>query len=171
MKDTENEYFFEMETRKHQQAVANGLMRFAKLLLERAEVHDKSKLERPERDLFCKYTPILKGLTYGSPEYKTALEKLGPALSHHYANNKHHPEYNDINGFSFQTLNDPIRSMDLVDVVEMLCDWMAAVQRHADGNIGKSLEINKKRFNMNEQLVQLLANTVGMISEPSHDQD
>ena len=156
--------WFESETRKHQQEVAKMLMMFAQMLLERAMVHDASKLESPEREIFIEFTPKLKGCTYGSEEYKTFLAQMKPALDHHYANNKHHPEYNDINGFTFQTGNNcAINAMDLVDIVEMLCDWLAATKRHADGDIGKSININEKRFGINEQLSQLFRNTVAIL--------
>jgi len=157
------ELFFESETRKHQQEVSKLLIKFAQLLLTRAMEHDNSKLESPEREIFIEFTPKLKGTTFGSEEYKSYLKEMKVALDHHYANNKHHPEYNDINGFSFQTLNNPIRSMHLVDVVEMLCDWMAASKRHSDGNIGKSIEINEKRFNISDQLSQIFRNTTDLL--------
>ena len=159
------ELFFEIETRKHQQAVARYLTRFARVLLKRAEEHDTSKLEEPERSIFIEYTPKLKKVTYGSNDYTAFLKEMKVALNHHYAHNKHHPEYNDINGFSFQTLNDPIRAMDLIDIVEMLCDWMAACERHADGDIGKSISHNEKRFGINEQLSQLFRNTISLLEE------
>jgi hypothetical protein len=160
---TNEELFFESETRKHQQEVSKLLIKFAQILLQRAMEHDNSKLESPEREIFIEYTPKLKGTTFGSEEYKSYLKEMKIGLDHHYANNKHHPEFNDINSFSFQTLNNSIRAMDLVDIVEMLCDWMAASKRHADGNIGKSIEINEKRFGINDQLSQIFRNTTGVL--------
>lgn len=53
--------------------------------------------------------------------------------------------------------------MDLIDVIEMLCDWKAAVERHNDGDIRKSLEINRERFGISEQLYSILINTVNMM--------
>ncbi len=169
---SDKELFFEVETRKHQQEVAKLLMMFAQELLKRATTHDDSKLLEPERSIFIEYTPKLKSTTYGSEQYKQYLSEMKKALEHHYAKNKHHPEFNDINGFSFQTLNDPIKSMDLFDIVEMLCDWMAATKRHADGDIGKSITHNEKRFNLNEQLAALLRNTAGLIeSTPAKERE
>ena len=160
---TEKELFFENEVRKHQQEVSKMLIWFAGALLKRAAEHDNSKLESPEREIFIEYTPKLKNCTYDSAEYKKYLKEMKVALDHHYSVNKHHPEFNDINGFSFQTLNDPIRSMDLLDVVEMRFDWYAATKRHADGNIGISITKNEKRFGINDQLSQLFRNTIGLI--------
>jgi len=157
------ELFFEVETRSHQQEVARLILSFVNRLLERAWTHDYSKLQEPERSIFIEFTPKLKATTYGSDEYKGYLKQMKVALDHHYAHNKHHPEFNDINGYSFQSLNDPIRSMDLVDIVEMLCDWMAATKRHADGNIGKSINHNEERFHLDGQLAQLLRNTSGLL--------
>lgn len=153
----------ENETRKHILLVGKYLQVFASELLKRASKHDQSKLEQPEVSTFEEYTPKLAEVTYGSDKYKQYLAEMKPALDHHYANNKHHPEFNDINGYSFQTLNDCIRSMDLVDIVEMLCDWLAATQRHNDGNISKSIDINEKRFGINNQLSWIFKNTIPIL--------
>src|SRR5690606_33861728 len=119
-------------------------------LEERGRVHDLSKLQSPELEGFTEYTPKLRESTYGSDEYHKNLEGLKTALNHHYANNSHHPEHYE-NG---------IRGMDLLDIVEMFCDWKAATMRHADGDIHKSIEINKKRFNYSEDLEQIFKNSV-----------
>jgi hypothetical protein len=55
--------------------------------------------------------------------------------------------------------------MNLVDIVEMVCDWKAATRKHRDGNILKSLEINAKRFNIEPQLLSILHNTVRLFEE------
>jgi hypothetical protein len=72
-------------------------------------------------------------------------------LDHHYANNRHHPQHHK------RGVND----MTLVDVLEMLVDWKAASERHNDGNILKSIEINGRpdRFDLSPQLIQILENT------------
>jgi len=93
--DQREEFFFEKETRKHQQEVAKIMIMFAQELLRRAMVHDASKLEDPEREGFKKATPGLRDLTYGSAEYSEVLKEMGPTLRHHYAHNDHHPEYFD----------------------------------------------------------------------------
>lgn len=115
----------------------------------RAANHDLSKLEEPERSAFDRLTPRLKGLTYGSDEYKASLDELGIALKHHYAKNSHHPEH----------YPEGIAGMSLLDLVEMLCDWKAAGERHADGSIAASLEKNQARFGIGTQLQAILENT------------
>ena len=115
-------------------------------LEERGEEHDASKLIDPELSIFDEVTPKLKTLTYGSDEYKQSLADMGPALKHHYENNRHHPEHHK-NG---------IDDMTLVDIIEMFCDWKAAVKRHYDGCIYTSIDINKKRFKMSDPLAKTL---------------
>ena len=126
-----------------------------KKLEDRGNNHDASKMTSPEVEVFSEFTPKLSACTYGSEEYKGFLAGMRPALEHHYANNRHHPEHFP-NGLS---------DMNLVDLVEMICDWKAATRKHRDGNILKSLEINSKRFNMDPQLLAILHNTVRLFEE------
>lgn len=138
------------DTQKHIDRVAKLLFHFCKNLEARGDFHDATKLLAPEKETFDEMTPKLKDSTYGSDEYKGFLAKMKPALDHHYANNRHHPEHHK-NG---------VNDMDLFDLVEMLCDWKAASERHANGDIGKSLDVNAKRFGINEQLASILRNTI-----------
>lgn len=143
------EYDSAKDTLLHIKRVNELLLCFAKELMDRAIRHDSSKLEEPEKYLFDKMTPKLKGLTYGSEEYKKSLDELKPALDHHYANNSHHPEYYE----------SGINDFTLIDLIEMFLDWKAASERHEDGDIFRSIEINKKRFEISDQLVHILNNT------------
>lgn len=143
------------ETRKHIMKVHHFINCIIFALLERAETHDDSKLRPPELEVFTEYTPKLKNTTYGSDEYKGYLKEMKVALDHHNSVNRHHPEYHDklVNG------------MNLVDVIEMFCDWKAASLRHDDGDIVKSIGINKSRFNISPQLVDIFRNTVEIFEE------
>ena len=63
-------------------------------LMKRAVTHDRTKLTTPEREMFAEMTSKLRGLTYGSSEYKDCLEQMKQqALGHHYSHNRHHPEF------------------------------------------------------------------------------
>lgn len=148
-------YDSEADTLKHIKRVAELLSFAATELIRRAIVHDNSKLASPEKELFDTYTPLLKDCTYGSDDYKRYLKGLKVALDHHYANNSHHPEHykNGVNGF------------DLFDLIEMAMDWCAAVERHNDGDIFKSLEINTERFQLSNQIVCILHNTFKRMQE------
>ncbi len=119
------------------------------IFLKRAFLHDKSKLEEPEKSLFDKYTPLLRDTTYGSDEYKQHLSEMGTALQHHYAVNNHHPEHYE----------KGVNGMSLFDLLEMFTDWYAASKRHADGSMIKSLEYNRGHFVMSDQLFEIFMNT------------
>ena len=84
-----------IETWKHIDTVFKHARRFERLFRQQVSQHDMSKLEEPEKSAFDIATPKLRGLTYGSPEYKAATAELGDALKHHYAHNRHHPEFGD----------------------------------------------------------------------------
>ncbi len=58
-----------------------------------------------------------------------------------------------------EDIDNGINGMTLIDLIEMFCDWKAASERHTDGNIFKSIEINSKRFNINDQLKNILIKT------------
>jgi Family of unknown function (DUF5662) len=145
------------KTMRHIEAVRNHVGACVAELLDRAVMHDQTKLEDPERSGFDEYTAKLRGTTYNSPEYKQFLAELQPVLDHHYKHkfNRHHPEHH----------REGIRGMNLIDVLEMLCDWKAATMRHADGDILKSIEINQDRFDFSDDLSDILINTACWLDE------
>lgn len=82
-----------VETEAHIVQVQDNIREIMKNLDQRSIVHDQSKLLPPEKEMFDEVTGKLRGLTYGSDEYKQSLADLKPALDHHYAHNTHHPEH------------------------------------------------------------------------------
>ena len=138
-----------LDTQNHINRLRELLSMASDTLIQRGIDHDKSKLDKIEKPLFDIETPLLKSLTYGTDEYKDSLKRLGIALDNHYKNNSHHPEHYE-NG---------IDDMDLFDIIEMFFDWKAAGERHENGNIYKSIDVNKKRFKMSDQLVNIYTNT------------
>lgn len=147
---SEQKYDSEAATREHIALVGEHLGRFMTEIVYRMRDHDESKLHEPEKSVFDEYTPKLRGTTYGSDEYKTNMAEMKVAIDHHNAANRHHPEH----------FKAGINGMNLLDLLEMLCDWKAATMRHADGDIRRSLEINRRRFEISPQLAQILANTI-----------
>ena len=146
---TEKPYDSRPETWEHIHLVRNYLSDVIVALLARQRQHDQSKLVDPERGVFDEYTPKLRDSTYGSDEYRAFLVGMGEGLQHHYAHNSHHPEH----------YPEGIDGMDLLDLIEMLADWKAATQRHAGGDLLRSLEINQERFDIQPQLWSVLHNT------------
>lgn len=145
----------QVETIKHIENVRKYIFLLINKLVIRAAEHDKLKLESPEVEIFTEYTPKLASTTYGSEQYNEFLKEMNVALQHHYANYRHHPEH----------FSNGINDMNLVDIVEMLCDWKAASMRQNDGNLLKSIETNAKRFGYDEQLKQILVNTAKLLEE------
>ena len=137
-----------VDTYEHIHKVQRYVLDVASRLMTRALNHDRSKLRPPEAKLFAEVSKALEGVTYGSDEYKALLKELGPALDHHYAHNRHHPEY-----------HVSVNEMTLIDLLEMICDWKAASERHGDGDIMRSIAINTDRFDIGPQLASILRGT------------
>lgn len=152
------------KTMRHIETLRNYLSLCVKELLVRSEQHDQTKLQSPEREIFDEYTPKLRGVTYGSAEYKSMMVEMKKAIDHHNAHNRHHPEHH----------RNGIKDMTLLDILEMLCDWKAASMRHADGNILKSIEINQSRFGYSEDLRAIMENTAKWMDSqtvPNHAEE
>ena len=137
------------DTTTHIHRVGELLDEVIVLLQERKRLHDLSKLASPEKQIFDEFTPKLKTSTYGSVEYQQFLQEMGQALNHHHICNRHHPEH----------FTDGIQDMSLIDLVEMFCDWKAATERHVNGDLSKSIQLNRQRFGLSHQLVAVLHNT------------
>jgi hypothetical protein len=138
------------DTLAHIRKVQARLGEIVTALHERGESHDASKLIEPEKSGFDVLTFKLSSLVYGSEEYKAALVEGKPTIEHHYAHNSHHPEH----------WPNGVAGMSLLDVIEMLADWRAASERTSQGSIAASLEHNRVRFGIDDQLYNILVNTV-----------
>ena len=134
------------DTVKHVQRVGLLLMDVTSRLQYRAIMHDASKFSEEEWASFVAATPKLASMTYGSDEYRKTLKTIQPAIKIHYSRNSHHPEHY-ANG---------IADMTLLDLMEMLCDWKAASERHNDGDLRHSIEHNAERFGYDHNMKRLL---------------
>lgn len=119
--------------------------------MRRGNEHDNSKFEPEE---FPYYTAAIDDFNkhpFGSAGYNKAKESLGDAVKHHYAHNRHHPEYFD-NG---------VNGMNLIDLLEMLCDWKSATQNHPEkpGDMRKSIAWATEKYKISPELAQILYNT------------
>lgn len=138
------------DTLAHIAAVQEKLEEIVGDLRYRLAMHDRTKLEEPEKSMYDEFVPKLKPLVYGSPEYKQTLADMGEALQHHYRAASHHPEHYEAG----------IRGMSLMDLTEMLADWAASTSRVKDGNLQRSIEQNQERFGYSDELRAILENTV-----------
>ena len=145
----------QVATQKHIERVRYYIRFMTDRLILRGVKHDAIKLESPEVELFAEHTECLADTAYNSEEYKEHLAALKPALDHHYANSRHHPEH----------FAKGILDMNLIDIMEMLCDWKASSERQKDGNLLKSIEMNASRFGYDDQLKQIFINTAKLLDE------
>ena len=134
---------------RHIETVRNYLNLVIRDLTIRQEQHDQSKLESPEVEIFEENTPKLRGITYLSEEYKEIMKDMEVAIKHHHLQNRHHPEY----------FSKGIQGMNLIDIIEMISDWMASSQRHDDGDIFESIELNQERFGYSNEMKIIFMNT------------
>lgn len=140
------------DTQRHRGEVRRRLLQIVGDLTKRAWAHDASKLEAPEKPLFDHWTPMLGRTQYSAdPEspYQRCLSGMGPALQHHYEVNDHHPEH----------FAGGISDMNLIQVIEMLADWAAAVMRQPNGDLRRSIEQNAERFGYGDEMKHLLLST------------
>lgn len=133
------------DVKQHITLVNKWIDDFIYILKGRGNVHDASKLKSPEKEMFDEYTWKLNNTKFGSEEYQKQLEGMGEALKHHYAMNSHHPENH----------KDGIDGMTLYEVIEMVCDWMAAAEKKG---VPVDMDYLQKRFNISPQLRSIIEN-------------
>ena len=137
------------ETIDHIKKVATYLSAIADELYVRADKHDASKLVEPELSGFQGISDATRGLKYGSMAYRAAAEPYKPTIHHHHKLNDHHPQF----------FGAGIDGMNLMQLVEMVCDWKAAGEREEGGNFRESLQVNAGRFEIEPQLENIIRNT------------
>ncbi len=125
------------------------MYKLTRILQDRCERHDRSKLEEPEKSGF-EAMDAEPFYPYGSPEYFDKLERYRPILEHHYKHNSHHPEH--YAGF--------IGEMDLIDMLEMLCDWASRRDGLSVDEAITLVEQQNERFQMPSILSSILLNTL-----------
>jgi hypothetical protein len=136
---------------RHQTLVKKYLLRLAHRLEERALLHDLSKFQLDEFEGFVEINQIARKHKYGSPEYQASITSDAVAL--HLSRNSHHPEHH----------HGGIKDMRLLDLMEMVVDWLAASETYGKTTFGESLQIQKDRFKITDEqyrLIQLIAEEI-----------
>lgn len=149
------EYDSTRDTKDHIARVRAFLFPVSTELEDRAFFHDESKFSDEEKPYFDMATPLLADVEYGSEDYYGYLELLKPALDHHYAANRHHPQH----------FESGIQGMNLIDVLEMLADWIAASERTSNGNVYESIKMNAERFSYSAEFAGFLKRTADWMIE------
>jgi hypothetical protein len=94
-------------------------------LQRRMAVHDLSKLRDDEFVGFSRINAAARIQKFGSPEYAEGMRREKPTIDQHFARNRHHAEY-------FTLFDAGGESMNVLDIIEMVCDWWAASKGYSD---------------------------------------
>lgn len=140
---------------KHEEYVKNhihnvelNILKLQDELRRRGREHDASKLREPEKTGFemMDKEPRFK---YGSDEYFDKMKRFEFLLSHHYALNSHHPEHYE-KGW---------REMDLIDITEMLCDWLSYKEEFTCQEAMDIIDQQCMRFDIPHDICSILKKT------------
>lgn len=137
----------------HKRLVGEYLRKMVSALFTRAVEHDASKFSSAEFPHYATALPRFERVEYGSEEYIAICRSIKPALRHHVTTNRHHPEY----------FPNGVNDMTLIDVVEMVCDWIAASQRGGGGPL--RLDLQRARFGIDDQLFDIICRTVEALTD------
>lgn len=135
--------------KEHISRVRRHISTFIQLLIRRAENHDKSKLEEPELS-WWKEMDKEPRYPYGSEEYKQKIKRWNKVFKHHYQYNRHHPEHYEYG----------VSEMTLIDIVEMMCDWLGYKDTTTVTEALKVCDEQMARYDISEELRQVIFNTL-----------
>lgn len=109
----------------------------------------------------CKMAECLKKLGYE----KVNATGIWKCINLEHSNSSHWDLH--FEGYLIEEFGDIsyVSGMNLIDLIEMFCDWFAASTRHVGGNIGRSLEVNKKRFNVADDIIRVFENTIPFLED------
>jgi hypothetical protein len=138
---------------KHIGQVRKNIVKLCLELLRRANHHDDSKLKQPESKAFASIIPKLAGTKFGTKKRDQVIDSIKPAVEHHFEANRHHPEH----------FKNGVDGMNLVDVMEMVSDWVAAAKGDPDSDVTKSINVCLKKYEIDDQLGKIIKNTVELL--------
>lgn len=134
---------------KHRQTVRERLLFLADELYKRAYHHDDSKLQLPEIKWLIEMDKEPR-YEYGTPEYFEKMKRWDKFFKHHYENSRHHPDH----------FANGIEGMNLADLCEYIVDIISYYEELHVNNALDTVNKQKERFGFDEQLTQILKNTL-----------
>lgn len=152
--ETDEREFLEKHV-QHRYYVHFFVTKLIEELLLRANLHDISKLTSEEFDGFAKSIYYLKGPWGQEARPPEILKRLKQSLVTHYAYNDHHPEY-------FQ---NGMKDMDLIQMLELIVDWRAAMIGQGNHDIEETLRVGQERFKYPDYVKDILRNTFKTIQK------
>lgn len=134
---------------QHRETVKERLLFLADELYKRAYHHDDSKLQLPELQWLIDMDKEPR-YAYGTPEYFDKMKRWDKFFKSHYRNNRHHPDH----------FPNGVNDMNLADLCEYIVD---IISYYKELHVNVALDtVNKQqqRFGFDEQLSQILKNTL-----------
>ena len=140
---------------EHQQKVGAVMLKVINELIDRALKHDDSKFTTQQiRDnlvtLPDKWKLQQQGHDYHSPEQKEHRRRFAQEIHRHRSAHPHHPEH----------FPNGVNDMNLIDLIEMLCDWYASAP-----DIDQSICENSCDYKIDPHITQILKNTARKLKE------
>ena len=135
------------ETLEHILKVSNNINKIIKQLIDRIEKHDKSRLQQEELKEYSDLLIKLKTSDITSEAYQKLLVDYNYIIKLHEKRNRHHPEFH----------YKGIAGMNLIDILEMLADWVAV---HPKQTLWKELPVLKEKYQLDDQLFSIIKNTL-----------
>ena len=120
-------------------------------LLDRAIIHDNSKLETEELtnlSMICDSNDSLVNPNYEMTDFDKKCIEL------HWKHNRHHPEY-------FRDMSD----MGEIDVIEMVCDWYARSKQLNTNFLEFVFTRQKNRFNFPDEMFKSITKYCYILSD------
>lgn len=134
---------------KHKEKVKRRLLFLSEELKKRAECHDDSKLRDPEIKYLIEMDKEPR-YEYNTPEYFNKMKRWQKFFNHHYDNNRHHPNH----------FKNGILDMNLTDICEYLVDIISYYDEMHVHDAMDTIEKQQGRFGLDNQLAQVLTNTL-----------
>lgn len=122
--------------------------------------HDKSKYTESE------WTPYID--FFYPEEGKTsedARKEFDYACLHHYHHNPHHWNHWILNDDENKE-NDKVLDMDLIYIIEMLCDWHSFSLKNPESTAFSWWEKNKENMNMTDNTIELVNKYIQYVNKP-----
>ncbi len=143
-----------IDLENHLQIIRSNILQIIFLLSDRGIKHDQSKFSDIELQSYIKVKDKLSQLPFGSKEYEEVKSSIQPAIDHHYKHNRHHPEH----------FTNGMYDMNIIDLIEMFCDWVAANKRNPQNDIHNSIDVCTDKYQVPSMLKQILHNSVELFT-------
>ena len=136
------------DTKKHRANIMQVYFELNSEMNDRIIHHDLSKLHEPEKSGYDELVPRLRATKFGTPEYYEARDAMAEITSHHYKENRHHPEHFE-NGY---------HDMNLLDFMEHIMDCYAA-SLCSDTSFPEGIKTVLERNGAPDVLIDMVLNT------------